>query len=200
MISIRSEVKSQSVSVNAVTSGPSCAARGVHIARCGDAMTLTVVDQQYPDAPRTTTFQEGAEFQDFVCVELAKAGIVLQNLCSRRYQMELGENIQGVEIKLDRRLHDTGRLSVEVAEKPSAKFERWIPSGIFRDDNSWLYVQGNWREFFVFPKNMLMWWVQKYNPEVYESFGTIRKFYLELSEARKIAVRTFSFGGCDHER
>lgn len=112
-------------------------------------------DPQYPDAKSKTSFQDGLEFQDFVCEKLANHGLFLQNTLSRKYQFELGENLQGWEIKLDNRCTETGRLSIEIAEKSRADIKVWTASGIYRNDNSWLYVQGNYEMLFIFSKTFL---------------------------------------------
>jgi hypothetical protein len=144
----------------------------------------------YPDAKRPTVFQDGMEFQDFVCTVLARNNVILQNLASKKYQLNVGENLQGFEIKLDRRCTETGRLSIEVAEKSRADMPSWIPSGIYRKDNAWLYIQGNEKILFVFAKNLLVAWDQKNKPARDET-PTVRKFYLSLVQARHMAATVF---------
>lgn len=143
----------------------------------------------YPTAPRKTTFSEGLEFQDFVCDCLARRHIILQNHCSKKYQLDVGENLQGFEIKLDTRCTETGRLSIEIAEKSDARFSSWTPSGIYRNDNAWLYIQGNYEVIFIFAVN----WLRRYHaakrPQEHESYGTVRKFYISVREATICAVK-----------
>lgn len=143
----------------------------------------------YPDA-RPQAFQVGLEYQDFVCMLLAREHIILQNIGSKMYQFKVGENLQGFEIKYDERCTDTTRLSIEVAEKsrndPDAP---WISSGIMRDDNTWLYIQGNYDTVFVFAKKWLVRYFKERKPEVEEKFGTIRTFYLPFSVAEVGAAR-----------
>lgn len=147
-------------------------------------------DPIYPDAMTITTFQDGLEFQDFVCEVLAREYIVLQNLCSRRSQFMRGENLQGFEIKLDQRCTETGRLSIEVAERVrNDDALAWTPSGIYRCDNTWLYVQGNSSKLWVFAKNWLIRYHRLKRPHVYESHGTVRKFYLPIDVADECAAR-----------
>jgi hypothetical protein len=134
------------------------------------------------------------EFQDWVCVRLAQDGIVLQNLSSKKYQLAVGENIQGFEIKLDTRCTDTGRLSIEVAEKSRRDNERWVDSGIWRNDNTWLYIQGNRDLLFVFPKKALQWWYRKRKPELLDFNGTIRRFFLPMKQARQLACKVYEKG------
>ena len=149
-------------------------------------------DPVYIDAKRSTTFQEGLEFQDFVCDQLARRHVILQNLSSKKYQYDVGENLQGFEIKLDRRCSDTMRLSIEVAEKSIASMRTWTPSGIFRNDNSWLYIQGNYDLIFVFAKSLLLGIHKSGRYELKEE-PTLRSFYLPFHDARKYAALFLDF-------
>jgi len=153
-------------------------------------------DPRYPDAPRANTFQCGLEFQDFVCQLLAREHIILQNMHSRTFQISVGENLQGFEIKFDGRCSDTGRLSIEVAEKSRDIASRpWVPSGIMRDDRTWLYIQGNHEVLFVFAKNWLRRWYAEKEPETMEKFGTVRTFYLPIEVAEVMAARVIRCDG-----
>ena len=148
----------------------------------------------YCDAVRPTVFQDGMEFQDFVCQQFARRGIILQNLASKKYQAEIGENLQGFEIKLDLRCTDTERLSIEVYERTRNDPElRWTPSGILRNDNSWLYIQGNRAILFVFAKRWLLNYYNAKQPEISEKHGTIKTFYLPFPIARRHAAKVFEF-------
>jgi hypothetical protein len=153
---------------------------------------MAMNDPIYPDCKHANPFQMGLEFQDFVCETLAQEGIILQNLASKKRQLERGENLQGFEIKMDARCTDTRRLSIEIAEKSKADNMQWIPSGIYRADNTWLYVQGNYSILFVFAKN---WLVRLYEsgkfPFDEKPIGhpTIRTFYLPFDIARKWAAK-----------
>lgn len=142
----------------------------------------------YPDAKHKDPFEMGLEFQDFVCVLLAKHGIILQNIVSKKHQIDTGENLQGFEIKLDTRWTDTGRLSIEIAEKSSATRKEFVPSGIYRNDNSWLYIQGNYDGLFIFPKKtlILLHKTQRF-PE--KEMPTIKTFYLPELDAHKYCAR-----------
>ena len=152
-------------------------------------------DPLYLDAKSATSYQDGMEYQDFVCERLARHHIILQNIASRKFQYEIGENLQGFEIKLDRRCLETGQLSIEVAEKTAANNALWVPSGIRREDNSWLYIQGNYDIIFIFSKKLLCEYQEKKKPEILESRGTVRKFYLLLDVARRWAARVIEGEG-----
>jgi hypothetical protein len=145
----------------------------------------------YKDSPRPETLELGLKFQDFVCTELAKQNIILQNMCSKKYQHTIGENLQGFEIKFDGRCTDTRRLSIEVAEKTSKESPVWTPSGILRNDNSWIYIQGNYEVFFVFSKK---WLVRAYRlkiEEITEFNGTIKRFFIPFDLAELSSLRIF---------
>ena len=95
------------------------------------------------------------EFQDFVSIELMTKGMVLSNMSSQKYQNEKGENLQGFEIKYDRNFRKTGNLYIEVAEKSDPDNYRFIESGIFRNDNSWIYLVGDYNGFYLMQKKIL---------------------------------------------
>lgn len=155
---------------------------------------LVQPDPVYPSAKSRSSFQDGLEFQDFVCSQLAARGVVLQNLSSRKYQFEIGENLQGFEIKLDARCAETGRLSIEIAEKSRDNPNLgWTPSGIMRGDNTWLYIQGNRKILFIFARQFLLNYFSTKQPEVEEKRGTIRTFYLPFEVAKKHAARVLEF-------
>lgn len=147
----------------------------------------------YPDGDRTTLFDEGLEFQDFVAdLFMEKLGISITNYASRQWQWNKGENRQGIEIKLDKRILETGNVSIEVAEKSKADMPRWTDSGIMRDDNTWLYVQGNTDIVFVFSKQILQYlYKNKYLQKVWEPKKTIRTFLMPIDRARKCALKVF---------
>lgn len=113
---------------------------------------------RYPDSVNKRSISEGLEFQDFVLKTMQnRMGLSLSIYGSRTYQFMEGESVQGVEIKLDQLW--TGqkkRLSIEVAEKSRAANGYYVWSGIFRADNTWLYIQGNASGFYVFIKHQLV--------------------------------------------
>jgi hypothetical protein len=95
-------------------------------------------------------------YQDFVVDLLFQTiGLVVVQYASRYYQMQVGESRTGVEIKHDERFAQTGNLWIETAEKARPRAGDYFPSGIDRDDNTWLYVIGNYDIVFGFPKMLL---------------------------------------------
>ena len=148
----------------------------------------------YPDAKRPNTFQDGLEFQDYVVDILTKEiGLPLSNYSSKKWQYNVGENKQGVEIKLDNRCTETNRLSIEIAEKSRASMPNYTMSGIYRDDNTWLYVHGNREIFFIFPKRYLVMLHRK-NLYKEKTMPTIKTFYLPMPDAEYYALISFRNG------
>ena len=117
-------------------------------------------------------------------------GLVISNYSSKYYQQNYGENRQGIEIKQDNRILDTGNVSIEVAEKSRADIENWTDSGIMRNDNAWLYVQGNYEIVFIFGKAFLRrLYMARYKNKVWTPKNTIKTFLLPFAEAEKYALK-----------
>jgi len=135
------------------------------------------------------SFQVGLEYQDFVFEQLARQlGMVFTPYTSYSYQKDKGESLQGVEIKLDARMVETKQLSIEVAEKSKEGNYEFIPSGIYCEDNTWLYVQGNYDVIFIFCKKYLRRLHQSGKYQEHE-LPTIKKFYLPIDHAFKICTK-----------
>lgn len=101
--------------------------------------------------------QKGLEYQDFVTnILLSELGIALSSYSSIKYQCSVGENKQGIEIKFDDRYENTGNLYIETQEKSNPNNMKYIDSGIYRSDNTWLYLIGNYKEIFIFSKKQLV--------------------------------------------
>lgn len=153
----------------------------------------TRLDPVYPDADRVTVFQEALLFQDFIVDLLIKElGLCIGNYSSRYYQHNFGENRQGIEIKLDTRILETGNVSIEVAEKSKASNEKWIDSGIMKNDNSWLYIQGNQKIVFIFGKRILRGiYKSRYKDKIWIPKPTIMTFLFPITEAKKYSLKVF---------
>lgn len=95
-------------------------------------------------------------FQDFV-VDSAwnLLGLAIVQYSSRVYQGIVGESRTGVEIKHDEKFNKTRNLWIEIAEKARPREGPYVASGIYRDDNTWLYCIGDYDTIFVFPKTLL---------------------------------------------
>lgn len=96
-------------------------------------------------------------YQDFITDQLRKATpcIIIQNYSSKEYQYRHGESATGIEIKYDSLFHQTGNLYIEIAEKSDSGLQNFTPSGVMRDDNTWLYLIGDYQQAFLFGKGQL---------------------------------------------
>ena len=99
------------------------------------------------------------EYLDWVSDKLRKAtpGLIIGPYASRKYQFEHGESFSGIEIKNDKKLAGNDKdikpshnLYFEVAEKSHPSNLRYVKSGIYRNDNGWLFLIGNYEEAFLF--------------------------------------------------
>ncbi len=99
--------------------------------------------------------EEGKQFQDWVQKQLLPHGLIVMLNTSETYQKNVGESLSGIEIKKDNKFRETGNLFIEVAEKSDPCFPNFVPSGIYRNDNSWLYCIGDYKEVYILPKKIL---------------------------------------------
>lgn len=97
----------------------------------------------------------GKEFQDFVTREMFRLGWPIVGYSSRKYQLQYGENIMGAEIKRDQRFRDTGNLYIETEEKADPRNAIFVQSGIFREDNSILFIIGDDADFWILATRIL---------------------------------------------
>lgn len=115
--------------------------------------------------------RQGEEYQDFIQHELAKRGMTFLCNTSRKYQWQEGESFGGLEIKYDRLMYKTGNVFIET-EAESKDKTHFIEGGIYKKDNAWLFLIGDYKEAFLFSKYQLqkMWETQK---DVYVNSGYI---------------------------
>ena len=130
--------------------------------------------------------EEGLQFQDVVTGALYQRGIVVVGYASRRYQRQNGENMLGAEIKRDGKFRETGNLYFEIAEKSHPNNPNYVPSGIMREDNSWLYVIGDEQTIYIFPINYLRMLVSRYRQV---QTPTSRGALMPVAEADKYCIR-----------
>lgn len=144
------------------------------------------------DRYRSQMLKLGAEFQDFIMRRLYMAGTVLNTLASPAGQ-QLGENLLGMEIKRDGNFRNSGNLYIEVAEKARPRNGDYAPSGIFRNDNSWLFGIGDERTFFIFALQTLRraYGSDRRYPRVTKD--TSKGMLLPIADATSMAARIFEF-------
>ena len=132
---------------------------------------------------------KGLEFQDFVTDILIKElGIALSTYSSIRYQNKKGENKQGFEIKFDDKYKDTGNIYIETAEKSNENNINYVDSGIYRSDNTWIYIIGNYQELYIFSKSHL---VLMHKSKIYieKTTKTSKGFLIPQKDAEKYCTK-----------
>ena len=99
--------------------------------------------------------EEGEQYQDFVTEKLYEIGLPIISYSSKKFQHEIGENKCGFEIKFDNNFRKTGNLYIEYSEKSDPCNENYILSGIYRKDNTWLYIIGDYQTIYILSKKQL---------------------------------------------
>jgi hypothetical protein len=141
--------------------------------------------------------ERGLCFQDFAADVLADLGIHVSYYVSKQWQQAHGESRNRIEIKYDSRCTETEQLSIETAETTALG---WIPSGIYRPDNTIWIIQGNQQWLALFEKRWLQaqhsHFLAKGIADVEWPNGnpTVRRFFLPLSMAEKIATQIWTKG------
>lgn len=132
--------------------------------------------------------KDALEYQDFVAEELWKIGLPLFNFSSKKYQIKHGENKLGVEIKLDKIYASTENLWIEMKEKSHPNNPVYVNAGIFRNDNSWIYLIGNYETIYIFTKKQLRDISTQYKAQENKTKTSIG-FLLPKVEAEKYAAK-----------
>jgi hypothetical protein len=132
---------------------------------------------------------EAQEYQDF-CVDvfIRELGISITNYQSAKYQFRGGENPQGIEIKHDKKFNDTGNLYIEIGEKSDPERPEFVRSGIYRNDNSWLYSIGDYNTIYIFSKSLLQ---HLYEADKFREVKTQTSvgYLLPLADANKYCAK-----------
>ena len=149
------------------------------------------------------SFERGLEFQDFIITLLLKEhGIVIQPYSSKKYQFEIGESLQGYEIKYDARstgdctyynCNATNNVAIEVEEKTNVNNKNWIKSGIFREDNTTHYLIGNYHGCWIIEKRILR---KLYHLKLYpivETLSTIKSMLIPIDKMDSHSIHVFVF-------
>lgn len=155
------------------------------------------------NSKHSNSLEIGHEFQDFVIEKLIhELGISVSIFQSKKYQYAKGESLQGVEIKYDSRstgdctykpCQATNNVAIEVAEKTNKDKQYWVESGIYRLDNSWLYIVGNYHQIWVFGKNHLILMHKQNKYKELATLPTIKNMILPITDADKYCLKKIIF-------
>ncbi|MDD5017166.1 MAG: hypothetical protein PHO15_03590 [Eubacteriales bacterium] len=135
--------------------------------------------------------EQGLSYQDFVVEKLYEIGLPIISYSSKKYQHTVGENKCGFEIKFDDKVKSTGNLYIEIAEKSDPANFKYVDSGIYRNDNTWLYIIGNYEKIFIFPKKYLK---TLYGRKKYKEVQTptSRGFLIPAEKAEELSIKTIT--------
>lgn len=101
--------------------------------------------------------KEGKEYEKFIKLIfnffLEKAITIFEN---KEDQINIGESKEGFEIKLDNKFKKTNNLYIEYKEKTDSNNINFVDSGILRKDNTKFWIIGDYKNVFVFNKNVLI--------------------------------------------
>lgn len=114
--------------------------------------------------------EEGYEYQDFISVKLLKLGMNLNQFVSRKYQYEIGESVSGIEVKYDKKMNQTGNIYIELEEKHYGS--NFVPSGVNRQDNTWIYLIGDKTVAYMFLKHQLKFLCDNYEKYKFKKVET----------------------------
>lgn len=101
-------------------------------------------------------FEVGNQFADFCVDKLYQEGLPIVLHAYQRNQINIGESRAGFEFKRDRNFRRTGFLYIEIAEKRKGANTDFVPSGIYANDNAWMWVIGDMQTIFFIGKNHLV--------------------------------------------
>lgn len=93
--------------------------------------------------------EEADKYEDFVISILCRIGLPILMYHSQHFQYNFGENVNGFEIKFDGNIEKYGNLYIEISEKSNPANPNYIPSGIYRQNNSWLFIIGNYKQIHI---------------------------------------------------
>lgn len=143
--------------------------------------------KRYPDA-FGDTIKAGSAYEELIADFIKRHPQHDIGLYKTKHeQFNIGESKDGVEIKLDRVSQRTKRLSIEVAEKTRIDGE-WRPSGIYRNDNTRFYIQGNLIAAWVFRRSHLQRIDAAMQNHRVFNVKTIESFFLSFREATETCI------------
>lgn len=142
----------------------------------------------YPDSKHEDPKLLGELYQEKLLPVINSVfGVELHYYKTQEEQYTIGESAEGWEIKFDDWIgkgKNFNHLSIETGEKTKKSRNTFTNSGIFRKDNTIVYVQGNWSFVWFFEKQVLVNYYLAYDPPlITDNPPTIRKFYMEFDAA-----------------
>ena len=132
-------------------------------------------------------YAEGTEFQNFV-LEVLKTEFnwLIRAHDTDEEQVTIGENSAGFEVKYDKKFRDTGNFWIECQERSNTKIP-YSPSGIYANDNAWLFIMGDYKTLYIFSKKQLKIECSKRKQRI-NNMDTSVGFLLPIKEAEHLIL------------
>lgn len=139
-------------------------------------------------------YRKGSEYEKFVVDNWSSVypGRTLSLRQGQAGQLS-GETKEGIEIKFDDMIFfycKSGRLYIETHEKAKAENKEYVRSGIYREDNTTIYLIGDYDIWFLFSKQKLRW-LEKLDPPFLflpKSTPTSKGFCIPLKNAKILCL------------
>ena len=104
---------------------------------------------------------------------------------TKEEQYNIGESAQGVEVKYDIASFRTNNLYIEIEEATKIG-GKLVSSGIYRKDNTTVWVTGTYHYAYIIPKSLLVAYHKKKQPnEIVSQRGTSKGFLIPRSDIDK---------------
>tara|TARA_A100000171_G_C2134453_1_gene149117 strand:- start:2761 stop:3231 length:471 start_codon:yes stop_codon:yes gene_type:complete len=130
--------------------------------------------------------KKGISFESYIADWFQREkGISLSTYHAHNEQRK-GENRQGIEIKNDQCFNSTGNLFISVKRIYGTLHLNW---GVFKQDNTWLYVIGDKSKHWIFLRKTLQTYYKVKQPKLKKAAikgGTELGFLLTLKQADKL--------------
>lgn len=144
------------------------------------------------DRKKNSYYQEklqlGFNFENYICQFFKNNySFNIETYKTKEGQYNLGESIQGIEIKNDTLISKTGNIYIELQEKKDSSQNIWINSGILKNDNTLFYLIGTEEKFYIFLKTDLLKLYQKGEYFKKIEIATSRGILLKVKEVEKLS-------------
>ena len=96
----------------------------------------------------------GSIYQDAIMYQLYKQGIIISCFCSKYAQLNIGESINGYEIKYSKSFNEMNSIWIETHERQNIN-QPYTQSGLLRKDNTRKYITGDTQSFIILNKKIV---------------------------------------------
>jgi len=136
--------------------------------------------------------EQGEKYEQWVVEKWPEVyGKTLTRVIGKQNQYAYGDTVEGVEIKNDKRMAETGNVYIETHEKANPANVQYVESGINCQACKW-YLVGDMAEWFIFEKDILRR-VDMNNPEWIKRVQTptSKGFVMKKKWAQGLAVKHY---------